>query len=444
MIGTLRRRGRAPFLRTPTGTLSGADAARRVNEISEQLRKRGAEPGTAIALDALPDEETILTLIAIWDSECIAVPMNPKWTERERAGITARLPLRLDLGPNGTPNANAHAIGPFATIVATAGSTGVPKLALHSRANHESSARGFLDAFPAGAPDDFHLQLPLHHVGGLALLFRAFACGATLSTPDPEQRASSDLRRLRPSHVSFVPTQLHRLLAEEPDSLESLRLILLGGASVSGTLRREAVRRELPVVVSYGLTEMSSIVTATNEPAFVSREGLAGAVLPERRLRVRDGEIEVGGAPLFAGYWRDGSIETKREEGWFRTGDLGTLDEAGYLFVSGRRDALFISGGENVHPEEIEAALLEHPGITDVIVVDVPNEEFGARPVAFVSLEMDVRADALRAFLRERLAAFKIPDAFWRLPAKVSLKPSRHRLRRLAADPEGRDLRPLA
>ncbi|NNE70578.1 MAG: AMP-binding protein, partial [Rhodothermales bacterium] len=200
--------------------------------------------------------------------------------------------------------------------------------------------------------------------------------------------------------------------------------VLLGGSAIPKPLAKSAADLEWPVVLSYGMTETGSLVTATRPGAVDS----SGTVLPGRKLRIAEnGEIQVGGDVLFEGYLDGPSAGI-----WHATGDLGRLDEQGRLHVEARLDNMFVSGGENIHPEAVERALLELPGVESAMVVGVPDPEFGTRPVAFIRGE--VSATDLEAGLREQLPAFMVPVAFLPLPApgQGRIKPSRSTLMELA------------
>jgi O-succinylbenzoic acid--CoA ligase len=150
------------------------------------------------------------------------------------------------------------------------------------------------------------------------------------------------------------------------------------------------------------------------------RISTCGKVLRDRAVAIsRDGEILVRGPCLFMGFWRDGAIEPAEDaEGWFHTGDLGAIDDDGYLTVAGRRDDLIISGGENIQPQEVEDCLCAITGVERAVVVAVAHPRFGQRPVAFVKASsMDPAGWRLR--LGETLASFKVPDAFHPWPDDV-------------------------
>ncbi|MDT7856244.1 AMP-binding protein [Rubrivirga sp. S365] len=317
---------------------------------------------------------------------------------------------------------------PF-TVVHTSGSTGVPKAALHTVGNHVASARGVNRRLGLGADGRWLLDLPLYHVGGLGVVVRCALEGAAMVLPGEGMSTAEAVRVLRPTHASFVSTQLRRLLdalGGAAGGAASLRAVLLGGSAIPASLLDEAAARGLPVATSYGLTEMTSTVTATAAGADRPALATSGDVLDGRALRVAaSGEIEVGGAALFAGYLGPDGLAPPGA--WFATGDLGHLDGAGRLVVTGRRGLLFVSGGENVQPEAIEAALLALDGVAEAVVVPVPDADFGHRPAAFVRTTSATPpdADGLRAALRRTLPGFMVPVAVYAWGGAGGMKPDR-------------------
>lgn len=301
-----------------------------------------------------------------------------------------------------------------ATIVFTSGSSGRAKAALHTFGNHYFSALGSNENIRLDAGDVWLHSLPLFHVGGLSILFRCLLAGATLLLPDP----GSTIGRAAPgaTHVSLVATQLRRLLSEGGADLPGLKAVLLGGGPVSEGLVVEAYRRGLPIHTSYGLTETASQATTTRPGADLEELRTSGAALPYREVAVAgDGEVLVRGETLFAGYVERGKLVRSFEaDGWFRTKDLGRLDEEGRLSILGRKDNLFISGGENVQPEGVEEEIRRFASVEDAVVVPVPDEEFGVRPVAFV--KGGASPDELRRFLELSLPRFAVPVAFYPWP----------------------------
>ncbi|MFC1757582.1 AMP-binding protein, partial [Planctomycetota bacterium] len=329
------------------------------------------------------------------------------------------------------------------------GSTAFPKAIAHKLNAHFASAHASNSNLPLVASDRWLLTLPLCHVGGLAIVFRCIAAGATIvidSRPSSlrEQIASNSI-----THVSLVATQLKRLLKRHRGKLNTLKAVLLGGGAIPSQMVRDAIHNGIPLHTTYGLTEMASQVTTTHHLTKsdlpendASASFHSGTALPSAEIRIADdGEILVRGDSLMEGYWRTGQIVSGDDigltpSGWFRTKDKGAFDTNGNLIVLGRIDNMFVSGGENIHPEEIESCLLELPNVQQAIVVSIPNTEFGARPVAFVDLGGSaIDESLLHNQLQTRLAKFKIPDRFvsWPIEAnQTGIKPSRHELRTTA------------
>ena len=303
-----------------------------------------------------------------------------------------------------------------ATLVFTSGSTGTPKAALHTLGNHAASARGSIDFFGLGPGDRWLLDLPLYHVGGLAVLVRCVLAGAAVVLPAHGVPVEETVAAHGVTHASFVATQLLRIVQRGgAEKLAGMKAILLGGSAIPPGLVAEAHALGLPISTSYGLSEMASTVTATPPGASLAALDTSGVVLPHREVRLdEDGEILVRGATLFAGYAEGEAVERPDTGGWFPTGDLGAwaeIEGVRMLRVVGRKDHLFISGGENVQPEEVEAALGRLVGVRQAVVVPVADAEFGYRPVAFVEADR-WEPEAWRDALGATLARFKIPAVF--------------------------------
>lgn len=436
---------------------------RAVEGAVEELRARGVEAGDRVGIHHSRRAETVVLLWALWRRGSVAVPIStrlPPKTVIQRAQrvecdrlVTGDAAVREE-APTSLPTAQPEAVvgegrqrqsipalpaERTATILFTSGSTGTPKAALHSWRNHVYSAKGANANILLREGDRWVCSLPLYHVGGLSILVRCALRRAAVLLPSPDTPLHESLRR-QGTHVSLVATQMRRLLQkgpEEPPS--SLRAVLLGGGPIPESILREGIRRGWPLHTSYGSTEMTSQVTTTDPGASLHDLRTAGRRLPHRRVRIEDEQIMVDGAPLFRGYVTDDGIEDPRtDEGWYPTGDRGRIDAAGRLHVLGRRDRMFVSGGENIQPEEIEMALERLNGVERAVVVPVPHTEYGERPVAFLRADDRWSAPALREALSETLPGYKVPDAFHSLPApdessglKVDRASLRERARKL-------------
>ena len=208
------------------------------------------------------------------------------------------------------------------------------------------------------------------------------------------------------THVSLVATTLARLLEMRRRFPPAIAVV--GGGPVPRPLLERAAEAGLRVVQTWGMTETASM--ATCERAGDADGKTAGPPLPGFELRLESGEICVRGPAVMRGYLGHEPIE-----GFFRTGDLGALDARGRLLVHARRADLIVSGGENVYPAEVEAALLAHPGVREAAVLPAPDERWGQVGVAYVA--GSAPAAELREFLSERLAGYKIPARFVALDA---------------------------
>ena len=278
--------------------------------------------------------------------------------------------------------------------------------------------------------------LPLYHISGFSLIMRALLHGGAIRFMKPEQGLVQSIQR-GVTHVSLVPTQLQRLLSDECAHMPQLKAMLVGGAACPPSWVRTARQRGWPVFLTYGSTEAASQVATASADELDQHPGACGRVLPSREVRIApDGEILLRGRTLLKAYnGAQGPENPFDDAGWFHSGDAGRLDAAGRLYVTGRKDLMFVSGGENIFPEEIERALLATDGVECCVVVPVPHAEFGQRPVVFV------RSNTPRAVWPRQieqalshLEGFKHPDHVYEWPAHlpVSPKPDRVALKEYA------------
>jgi O-succinylbenzoic acid--CoA ligase len=312
------------------------------------------------------------------------------------------------------------------TVLFTSGTTGSPKPVVLSRGNFEASA--IASAWNLGvAPGDRWLcVLPLHHVGGLAILWRSAIYGTTAVLherfdPDAVLAAfqSGDV-----TIASLVPTMLRRLRDAGLSGAGGVRAILLGGGPVPRDLLEWSAEVGLPVLQTYGMTETASQIATLRAEEAVQHHGSAGRPLLGVELRIGDGgEILVRGPMV--------SRRALADDGWLHTGDRGHLDEDGFLHVEGRLDDVIVTGGENVAPAEVEEVLLAHPGVADAAVAGRPDRDWGQAVTAWVVLATHVPDRELAAHCRALLAGFKVPKAFVRvdeLPRNAAGKVVRRRL----------------
>ena len=306
------------------------------------------------------------------------------------------------------PNFNPQSL---ASIVFTSGSTGNPKAVAHTLQQHLCSAQGLLDVFNFEQADTWLLSLPMYHVSGLAIVHRWLAAGGCIKIGSG--KLESDIEGC--SHASLVATQLHRLL----QSKQALTLthVLLGGSHIPEALGLEAQQMGIETWLGYGMTEAASTVTA--KP--VDSSNTAGFVLDQRQLKIEEQRIFIGGNTLASGYYYQGELTPLVDEnGWFDSKDLGEWDGE-QVSIIGRADNQFISGGENIHCEEIERALNQLSLINQAFIVPIEDDEFGFRPVAIVDCTDLPTKEWFAEQLNGRLERFKFPVEYYRMPHQEQL-----------------------
>jgi O-succinylbenzoic acid--CoA ligase len=278
-------------------------------------------------------------------------------------------------------------------VVATSGTAGDPKLVELDRPAIDAAVSGSVEALGATTADGWLLCLPPAHVAGMLVLFRALSLDAPL-TIHPSFEPSRFVAPPPAAFVAVVPTMLVRFLDAGVD-LSSFRAILVGGAHLSPDVRHRAERHGAHLVETYGLTESCGGVVYDGRPL--------------RGVRVRtdaEGRIEIGGPTLMRGYRldADATIGAFTDDGWLRTRDVGAFDADGRLRVAGRVDDAITTGGETVWPREVEAAVLRHPKVAEVVIVGRADPEWGERVVAIV-VPRDRTAPPTLAEIRDLVAA---------------------------------------
>ena len=398
----------------------------------KQLKGMGIKASDRVAICDENSVEYVILLLALWQIKAIAVPISPRWPDKTIDSYAAKINIRrffrcLDIKRAVCFDARQQLeaggrkdldLEQEVTIIATSGTSGDAKAALHTWGNHFYSAIGSNEIIPLTSSDRWLLSLPLYHISGIAITVRCLLSGAGLVIAT-EGDLIAIVERSKVTHVSLVSTQLQRLLADEKNHalLRSLKVILLGGGAIPRMLIEQSVKLGLNIYLSYGLTEMSS-QAATGK--VIEANKACVKVLPYRQIRITpEGEILVRGEVLFKGYVTGSRLPMPIREGdfWFHTGDMGQLDKEGCLTVTGRRDNMFISGGENIYPEEIEKELLSIKGIQEAIVVPKEDKVFGQRPIAFIKFSGEpLTEEHLIRCLRAALPRFKVPIAFFPWP----------------------------
>ena len=339
--------------------------------------------GRLIAIDLAGGPAFVDALTSIWDAGDAALPLDQRVPEHLRRNVVAEFGASAVITEDGQvsvdggwPTADGDAL-----VIATSGSTGRPKGAVLTHAGVEASARATSARLGITEDDHWLACLPLAHVGGLSVVTRALHTGTRLTVIpgfDAEAVASSDATR-----VALVATAMGRT------DTSRFRTVLLGGA-------RPPADRPANTVTTYGMTETGSGVVYDGYP------------LDGVEIRVVDGEIQLR-APMLLRCYRDGT-DPRTTDGWFPTGDLGTVAEDGRLTVEGRRGDVIVTGAEKVWPDDVEPVLAAHPDVIDVAVNGTPDREWGSIVTAHVvTTRHDLTLIELRDHARDRLPGWALP-----------------------------------
>jgi acyl-CoA synthetase (AMP-forming)/AMP-acid ligase II len=428
-------------------TFSELDA--RVAAVSTQFAAHGVGPGNVVAV-MLPNRiELVLALFAAWRLGATVTPVNPAFTADEakhqvddagaalvvnatgeelRLGAPTIAVGDLAIEPAG-PVSEPAPVSPsdLALLVYTSGSTGRPKGVMITHANTDMMTATIGEAVELTSEDHCLLVLPLFHANALMVsLLATLRVGGQLSILESFSAAGflGEIERLKPTFFSAVPT-IYALLVTKVDGrdMSSLRFVVCGAAPATRELLATCEEKfGVPVLEGYGLTE--GTCASTINPLHGPRKaGTVGRPLPGQRIRIVDedlnelptgesGEILISGGVVMSGYL--GNPEATGEtvvDGWLRTGDVGWLDDDGYLTLVDRIKDMIIRGGENLYPKEIENAIGSMTGVLEVAVVGKPDAVLGEVPVAFIVPYPDANLapEDVIAHCTTRLTRVKVP-----------------------------------
>ena len=410
-----------------TFTFGELDA--RSDRMAALFRDRGLQGGDRLCVYLPNCLELIDIYLACVKLGVIFVPINILYREREITHITTdsepKLVITAEELRSLTPPAEAERPGTApggdtpAAIVYTSGTTGVSKGAILTHNNFASNALNLITCWRISEADRFLLALPLFHVHALGNGLHSWlisGCRMRLLERFEHQKAVQEFLDFRPTLFFGVPTVYVRLLDLPLDAAREIggfmRLFVSGSAPLPAQVLEEFGEKFGHTILErYGMTE--TLMNISNPYEGERRAGTVGLPLPGVSTRIVDGEIQLRGPNIFAGYWRRPEATAAAfDNGWFKTGDMAECSADGYYTLLGRKSDLIISGGFNIYPREIEEFLLEQPEVAEAAVVGVPDRLRGEIPVAYLVPRGEFDAVTLEARCREKLASFKIPRAF--------------------------------
>lgn len=417
----------------PSGVWTFNDVRECLRTVIFNLESAGIRKGHRVALHGVNSELHLYLFLASWIIGFLYIPLDFKAPLKRliREGdadflitveevTTAARPVVL------RPEEILQCLLPFpgnqlwpavsfkreSSVIFTSGSTGKPQGLVHTVGNYIYSALGTNEFVGLSSADRWLISLPLFHVGGVLIWVRTLLSGGTSILPGSLKNIDQSIKTHRPSVLSLVPAQLIRLLDDEEmlTILRSCRVILLGGAPSPAWLIEKSLDLMIPIMPTYGSTEACAQVTGVARDALRSAYTTAGRPVPYREVRIdTDGSILLGGNTLFKRCMDNRKPNHIQKDGFFKTADAGYLDGCGNLVCLGRTDGIFISGGENIHPFEIENHLLAMADVAAAFVVPVSHREFGKVPWAFVETSAPFDEEQIIASLKTRLPGYKVP-----------------------------------
>ena len=439
------------------------------NEMAGKLLSVGINPGMRIAVLSPTNTDFLKVIYGCMYAGCEMVFLNERLSEEELkyqvedsnavkvlvddsyaskyASESVCLFSTLNQAPiEQVTSAKVWAPDRTISIMYTSGTTGFPKGVRQTMENHFTSATA--SALNMGVdPNDVWLcTMPLFHISGFSIIMRSliYGIGISLYAKFDAVKITDELIDGTVTHMSVVSVMLERILTELEQRNElvssQFKIMLAGGGPIPIASLLPATAKGIAILQTYGMTETSSQTSTLAAEDAKRKIGSSGKPLLLNEIKIDGtssphemGEILIKGPHVTPGYIGHFANHPAQRDGWLYTGDVGYLDEEGYLYVVDRRSDLIISGGENVYPAEVENAILKHPDILGAGVCGHKDEQWGEVPVAFIVTNAQLTIESLQKFLSNHLAAYKIPKFMYvveELPRNASNKLLRRELKK--------------
>jgi O-succinylbenzoic acid--CoA ligase len=457
--GIRKTNGNISAIITPGSVITYQQLYQNISSTIEWLHSIGLKRNDKAAILSQNSLEYVILILSLWKVGAIPVPLNIRLLPDELeeliffAGCNFVFIGNSDPGIKSIPGIsvikfplyeektgnylfsnfelsdypNNNELENTALIIFTSGSTGKPRGVELTFNNLLNSAFNGDKLFKHQDNDRWLASLPFYHIGGFSIILRNFFFGTTLIIPQTltTEDIIYSIENLNPTLASFVTTQIKRLLETGFEPNQSLRHILLGGGFLETKLVSEAVKRGWNVVKSYGTTETASFVTTLTAEEFKIKPFSAGkAISPNQIFIVNEnkrilpelkvGEIAIKAQSVAKGYFNNKDENNNKFAGnIFYSGDYGYLDADGFLYVEARREDLIISGGENIIPQEIEAEIINYPGVKEVCVFGKEDQEWGHIVIAVIASNKNIKLENLKEFLKDKLPAYKHPKKIY-------------------------------
>ncbi|MCU0342341.1 MAG: o-succinylbenzoate--CoA ligase [Ignavibacterium sp.] len=384
----------------------------------------------------------IKSVIAIWYLGAIPVPLNMKLLDDEINSILNDYNFKfliidnnlsfnpskkglgiIDLNEITTANLETKIFSTpdtkdEAVVIFTSGSTGRTKGVVHTFSSLINSIQNGNRILNHQEKDRWLASLPFYHIGGFQIICRSLFYGCSIIFPQSlqTQDLTKSVQEFNPTHISLVSTQLQRLIHQNFSPDESLRVSLIGGGFIDDGLMLEADKLGWKPYRVYGSSETGSLITAISADEIKVKPQSSGKAFEDVEIRVsNESEILIKSNSLFINYLgNEKETSSKLINGWYHSGDLGFIDNEGYLFIEARRTDLIVSGGENVNPLEVEKVIHQMPSIRDVCVFPKQNKTWGQIVAcALVCDDQTIGEKNIKDFLKQYLAGYKIPKQYF-------------------------------